>query len=225
MLVSPSPACASRLPAFADRAWEALGGGPADLFFPDSFLGVWDVASTLVKVETPLGLQALPDKRVIERAQKEDLNQTLKYQVQFVRNRSGRVVYDRAFNTAALVSTYYDGTIDFSRRITWDVNDPNVLVLEMPRGNLQARTRITRRSQEEPTVGRIETSEFVEQGPQTHLVSGEGPAMIAAKQRPTRAGLRVESSGLGCRVGAAPATANPLQSDGSASVQDREATA
>lgn len=49
-LLGPAPASASRLPAFADRAWEAMGGGPADLFFPDSFLGVWDVASTLVKV-------------------------------------------------------------------------------------------------------------------------------------------------------------------------------
>jgi hypothetical protein len=36
--------------AFADRAWEAMGGGPSDLTFPDSFVGTWDVRSTLVKV-------------------------------------------------------------------------------------------------------------------------------------------------------------------------------
>lgn len=45
-----APAAASKLPGFADSAWEALGGGPSDLTFPESWLGVWDVVSTLVKV-------------------------------------------------------------------------------------------------------------------------------------------------------------------------------
>ncbi len=48
--LSPLTAHASKLPAFADSAWEAMGGGPSDLFFPDDFLGVWDVTSTLVQV-------------------------------------------------------------------------------------------------------------------------------------------------------------------------------
>jgi hypothetical protein len=41
---------ASKLPGFADSAWEAMGGGPADLTFPEEWLGVWDVISTLTKV-------------------------------------------------------------------------------------------------------------------------------------------------------------------------------
>lgn len=32
---------ASSLPAFADNMWEAMGGGPADLFFPEEFMGTW----------------------------------------------------------------------------------------------------------------------------------------------------------------------------------------
>ena len=47
-----------------DRVWEALGGGPADLFFDDVFLGEWLVQSTLVKLETPLGEDMVPDMRV-----------------------------------------------------------------------------------------------------------------------------------------------------------------
>lgn len=44
-----------------DRAWESIGGGPADLVFPDFFLGRWDIISTLVKVEVPLGPEFVPD--------------------------------------------------------------------------------------------------------------------------------------------------------------------
>lgn len=53
-------AAASRLPAALDRAWEAVGGGPADLVFPELFLGRWTATSTLVKLETPLGADQLP---------------------------------------------------------------------------------------------------------------------------------------------------------------------
>ncbi len=65
-LVPPPPAHASKLGAGVDKAWEAMGGGPADLVFPDVFAdpGVWDVESTLVSVETPLGLEFVPDSRV-----------------------------------------------------------------------------------------------------------------------------------------------------------------
>lgn len=35
--VQPQPAAASKLGAVADSAWEAMGGGPADLTFPDSW--------------------------------------------------------------------------------------------------------------------------------------------------------------------------------------------
>jgi hypothetical protein len=47
-----------------DRVWEAFGGGPADLLFVDAFLGEWLVQSTLIKLETPLGEDMVPDMRV-----------------------------------------------------------------------------------------------------------------------------------------------------------------
>ena len=39
----PQAAHASKLGEGADRAWEAMGGGPGDLFFPDEFSGRWRV--------------------------------------------------------------------------------------------------------------------------------------------------------------------------------------
>lgn len=36
-LLQPQPSAASKLGAAADSAWEAMGGGPADLTFPDSW--------------------------------------------------------------------------------------------------------------------------------------------------------------------------------------------
>ena len=55
---------ASKLPGFADRAWEVMGGGPSDLFFPAPFLGDWEVASVLTSVEKPLGDDFIPNKCV-----------------------------------------------------------------------------------------------------------------------------------------------------------------
>ena len=53
------------MPQALDNAWSAVGGGPADLSFPDTFLGVWLTESTLFKVETPLGLDYVPNIQVI----------------------------------------------------------------------------------------------------------------------------------------------------------------
>lgn len=55
---------ASLLPEAVDNAWSSLGGGPADLTFPEQFLGTWKVQNTLVKVETPLGPDYVPDMKV-----------------------------------------------------------------------------------------------------------------------------------------------------------------
>ena len=55
---------ASKLPAVFDRAWEQLGGGPPDLTFPEPWLGVWRVQSTLTNVQLPLGADFVPDPRV-----------------------------------------------------------------------------------------------------------------------------------------------------------------
>ena len=55
---------ASLLPEAVDNAWSSLGGGPSDLTFPELFAGTWRVQTTLVKVETPLGADYVPDMKV-----------------------------------------------------------------------------------------------------------------------------------------------------------------
>lgn len=55
---------ASLLPEAVDNAWSSVGGGPSDLTFPEQFLGTWKVQNTLVKVETPLGPDYVPDMKV-----------------------------------------------------------------------------------------------------------------------------------------------------------------
>ncbi|GIL68327.1 hypothetical protein Vafri_21608, partial [Volvox africanus] len=140
---------------------------------------VWDVTSVLTRVELPLGEDAVPNLAAVRRAQQEDLDRRTSYQVAFVRNGAGRVVYDRQFNTASMLSIspvgekgraragpfthfcrYYDNTMSFANRIRWDINDPNVLTLSMP--GMSVRTRVTRRSEDYPQPDRIETSEYVE---------------------------------------------------------------
>jgi hypothetical protein len=41
-----------------------MGGGPADLFYPEEFIGSWQVVSTLVDVAAPLGEEMLSDPKV-----------------------------------------------------------------------------------------------------------------------------------------------------------------
>ncbi|KAL4419385.1 hypothetical protein ABPG77_002912 [Micractinium sp. CCAP 211/92] len=160
---APPPAGASKLPEAVDRAWEGLGGGPADLVFPDSFLGVWDVESVLTSVETPLGPEFVPDMRVVQRAQQEDLNAVVRYQVAFLKNQRGEVVPDRSFNTASLMKTYTGTPLaEVQQRIQWNSNDPNLLQLSLP-GGLQVSTRVTRRSEEWQGDDRLSTSEFFQQ--------------------------------------------------------------
>lgn len=63
----PFPLQASRLPEAVDKGWEAIGGGPADLVFPEEFLGVWEVTSVLQRVDLPLGEDVVPDMAVSQR--------------------------------------------------------------------------------------------------------------------------------------------------------------
>lgn len=55
---------AASFPSLFDKAWEAVGGGPADLYFPDAFSGRWIVTAMLNKVEMPLGAKFVPDVAV-----------------------------------------------------------------------------------------------------------------------------------------------------------------
>ena len=48
---------------------------------PDLFLGRWDVESVLVRVDTPLGPEMVPDLAPVARAREQDLNAVQRYQV------------------------------------------------------------------------------------------------------------------------------------------------
>ncbi|DBA87727.1 TPA: hypothetical protein ACH3X1_004729 [Trebouxia sp. C0004] len=152
---------ASLLPEAIDNAWSSIGGGPSDLTFPELFLGTWKVQTTLVKVDTPLGPDFVPDLKVVERAQKEDLQQPQKYLVSFMHNNRGQVVIDRRFNTSQLVSLYLDKPVP-EDVITWNPDNPNQLRMALP-GSMTINTRVTRRSQETPTPDKISTSEYFQQ--------------------------------------------------------------
>jgi hypothetical protein len=86
------------------------------------------VTSTLVSVELPEGEEIVPNIASVRRAQQQDLQKPMQYQVAFMRNPSGKVVYDRRFNTAALLASYYGSNMDFAGRIEWDPKVCDMLI-------------------------------------------------------------------------------------------------
>eukprot|EP01025_Chloroclados_australasicus_P020941 TRINITY_DN2201_c1_g1_i10.p1 TRINITY_DN2201_c1_g1~~TRINITY_DN2201_c1_g1_i10.p1 ORF type:complete len:350 (-),score=52.21 TRINITY_DN2201_c1_g1_i10:639-1688(-) len=169
---------ASKLGATVDSAWEKVGGGPADLYFPSAFEGVWDVDSILVDTKTPLGEEYVPDLRALTRARNEDLNKVLRYQISFRRNSQNQIIMDRVFNTTKLVEAYLGNKYNFEQRIQWNPDDPNILTLLMP-GGRQVLTRVTRRSFNQPADDLIETSEYFEQ---LFESPDEGPPKLKGSQ-------------------------------------------
>ena len=143
---------------------------PRDLEFPPFFEGVWKVTSVLTKIDVPYGEAAVPDIRVVRRAQSEDLNRRVSYSIKFIRGskQSGDsadfVVMDRKFNTAALISEYMPGmSIDRAmERIQWAPVSPDRMVVNLP-GGLTVTTDVTRRSQERTADDALTTNEFTQQ--------------------------------------------------------------
>ncbi|GMH33254.1 hypothetical protein BSKO_01088 [Bryopsis sp. KO-2023] len=164
LVVPVSLACegnaeASILGPAVDNIWEGIGGGPPDLFYPDIFEGTWDVVSTLVNVETPLGPEYVPDIKVVNRA-KSELNKPMQYSVRFFKGDTGKVITDRRFNTGSMLEMYNGwGMMDM---IEWNPNDPNILKVNLP-GETSALTRVTRRSETTVGLDRLETSEYSQQ--------------------------------------------------------------
>ena len=73
--------------------------------------------------------------QAIQRALDQDLNKEQRYQAAFRRNKGGKVIIDRAFNTAKLISMYNPDAIS-GDRISWNPEDPNLLKIFLP-GMLQ----------------------------------------------------------------------------------------
>ncbi|CAK0786139.1 hypothetical protein CVIRNUC_009352 [Coccomyxa viridis] len=173
-----TPAKASKLPPAFDRAWEKIGGGPADLYFPDEFLGIWSVESTLTSIKLPLGPDFVPDPKVVKRAEDEDMNRNVRYQVAFIRNGQGRVITDRRYNTLSLLDYYLGHGKMSNSDIAWSAADPNLLSMTLP-GGLDVTTRVTRRSENESPPDRLDTSEYFQQ---TYVAPGRLEPKVKASQ-------------------------------------------
>lgn len=70
--------------------------------------------------------------QTVSRAVKEDLETPVEYEVSFIRNHKGRVITDRRFNTASLMALYLGKDAIDARKMTWNPDDPNTLVMNLP---------------------------------------------------------------------------------------------
>lgn len=176
----------------ADRLWEAIGGGPPDLYYPEEFFGTWQVVSTLVDVDVPMGEELLTDSRAVQRA-KATINQPLPYMQRFVRAANGKVIADRPFNIESLTTASMGGR-SIIEGIEWDPENPNVMRIRIP-GSSEIFSRVTKRFQEDaPAESRLSTSEVVEQV----FPQGDGrPPRIKASRCLTKYKWRSEEAARG----------------------------
>jgi hypothetical protein len=155
-------------PELISNAWEKLGGGQADIYYPDVFEGCWQVGSTLVSVDAPKGIEYTNDAAQIKQAVDNELNRTMRYEQCFVRNGKSRLVADRSLNTRKITEAILGPQRDDAIRYEWNIDDPNVLRMHMK--GLDIFTRVTRRFSSagdddinSDQLTNMETSELFEQ--------------------------------------------------------------
>lgn len=156
---------AQALPDAATDLWEKFGGGPADLYYPEAFMGSWMVTSTLVSVEVPMGDEMLTDARAVKRSRAK-INLPLSYEQRFIREANGKVISDRPYNVDSLTTATLGG-VKMIDGIQWDPQNPNVMRINITTGSEKMESeifsRVTKRFKEEPEAYRLSTSEVVEQ--------------------------------------------------------------
>jgi hypothetical protein len=129
----------------------------SDLYYPDWFLGRWQVVATLESFEAPQGQYG--DRASMERAIK-DQGRSVRYPVRFYRNEQGKVIADRAFNAKSITEAYLGPKT--VREVVFDPQRPDrqtVLLLSGSRGELY----ITQRRSESPEPSQFNTLEFYRQ--------------------------------------------------------------
>lgn len=84
------------------------------------------------------------------------------YSFRFSRNSKGKVVADRKQNTASLLKAHFDPTFAYEERISWDIDNPDILILTLP-GGTSVFTKVTKRSITRYNINRLDTSESYEQ--------------------------------------------------------------
>jgi len=159
-LLAAFPSESKALPEAADKVWSVLGGGPSDLFYPEEFLGSWQVVSTLVDVDVPMGAEMLSNPKLEQRA-KSELNRPLAYEQRFMRGPNGKVIADRSYNVTSITKATVGA--DLVENIEWEAENPNVMRIKL-KGGPGIYTRVTRRFEDDhPEDRKLETSEVVEQ--------------------------------------------------------------
>lgn len=154
--------------------WASEGLSPSrsilpqrDLDFPQEFVGTWAVTSVLQAIDLPFGEVVVPDIQQIRRAERDDLNQKLQYNVRFVTGLNpeapSATTMDRKFNTASLIETY----MNFSHqealdRIQWNPAKPDHMEISLS-GGLRITSDITSRSSRMLASDLMETNEFFQQ--------------------------------------------------------------
>ena len=70
--------------------------------------------------------------QVVERARREDLQKKIRYEVSYIKNKKGKIIIDRRFNTASLMNLYLgQGTVE-EQGVSWNPDDPNRLSFQLP---------------------------------------------------------------------------------------------
>ena len=68
----------------------------------------------------------------LQRALREDLNQKIRYEVSYIRNKKAKVIIDRRYNVRSLMNLYMGRNAISDDRINWDPDDPNKLTIFLP---------------------------------------------------------------------------------------------
>jgi len=162
LLLPPRPPARAAQGGAFGRVWGAVTRTKGDIAYPAGFEGCWDVQGRLESLDTPMGLDVVPDARQIERARREDLGQTLSYRQCFTKNAEGAVVADRARNTLLLAEATA-GPLP-GAEVDWDIDRPNVLSVRL-QGSTSYTVTVTKRYEGDvdEEAQRLSTSEFFKQ--------------------------------------------------------------
>lgn len=70
--------------------------------------------------------------QVVERAKREDLKKKIRYEVSYIKNKKGKIIIDRRFNTASLMNVYLGQGVVDAQGVSWNPDDPNRLSFQLP---------------------------------------------------------------------------------------------
>lgn len=79
--------------------------------------------------------------QILDRARREDLQKKIRYEVAYIKNKKGKVIIDRRFNTASLMNVYLGRGVVDEQGVSWNPDDPNRLSFQLPGEAKQSQLR------------------------------------------------------------------------------------